>query len=97
MRIFKDETQSTQRVTKGRFEMERDGSVAYLEYTLSPGVLELIHTEVPDRMRGSGVAYELIQSALEWARENKVKVDVVCPIVAGFIRKNPQYAELVLH
>jgi hypothetical protein len=34
-------------VTTGRFEIERNGEIAYLEYSLSPGVLELIHTEVP--------------------------------------------------
>ena len=97
MHIFKDEKKSTERVTSGRFEIERDGSVAYLEYTQSGTVLELIHTEVPKAMRGAGIAYELIQSALDWAREHKLKVDVICPVVAGYIRKHPQYSDLVLH
>ena len=97
MHIFKDEGKSTERVTSGRFEIERDGSVAYLEYTQSGTVLELIHTEVPKAMRRAGIAYELIQSALDWAREHKLKVDVICPIVAGYISKHPQYADLVLH
>jgi len=97
MHIFKDEKKSSQRVTRGRFEMERDGSIAYIEYALSPGVLELIHTEVPESMRGTGVASELTRSALEWARENKLKVDVVCPSVAGYLSKHPEYAELVMH
>jgi predicted GNAT family acetyltransferase len=97
MHIFKDEKKSSELVTKGRFELERDGEVASLEYALAGPVLELIHTEVPKSMRGSGVASQLIQSALDWARDNKVKVDVVCPVVAGFIRKHPEYADLVLH
>jgi len=40
-------------VTTGRFEIERNGEIAYLEYSLSPGVLELIHTEVPKALYGS--------------------------------------------
>ena len=97
MHIFKDETKSTQRVTRGRFEIERNGDVAYLEYALAGPVLELIHTEVPESMRGAGIAAELAQSALQWAREHKLKVDVVCPFVAGYIKKHPEYSDLVLH
>ncbi|HEV2113367.1 MAG TPA: GNAT family N-acetyltransferase [Terriglobales bacterium] len=97
MHIFRNEKQSTELVTRGRFEIERDGNVAYLEYALSPGVLELVHTEVPESMRGAGVASELAKSALEWARENKLKVDVVCPLVAGYIARHPEHADLVMH
>jgi predicted GNAT family acetyltransferase len=47
-------------------------------------------------MRGSGAGSALIQSALDWAREHKVKVDVICPFVAEFLKKHPQYQDLVL-
>lgn len=96
MHIFKNANESTQEVTRGRFELERDGHVAYLEYALAGAILELVHTEVPEVMRHTGVASELIKSALDWARENKLKIDVVCPIVAGYIRKHPEYSGLVL-
>src|SRR5947209_5769287 len=33
--------------TSGRLEIEREGHVAYLEYTLAGKVLQLIHSEVP--------------------------------------------------
>ena len=45
-----------QKVTTGRFEIERDGKVAYLEYTMTGSVLGLIHTEVPAELRGLGLA-----------------------------------------
>lgn len=83
-------------VVNGRFELDRDASVAYLEYSLSGKVLELIHTEVPENMRGTGVASELVKSALNWARENHVKVDVICPVVAQYMSKHPEYSDLVL-
>jgi len=96
MHIFKDEKQSTERVTRGRFEIERDGNVAFLEYALAGTILELIHTEVPDSMRGTGVASDLAESALQWAREHRLKVDVICPFVAGYLKRHPQYSDLVL-
>ena len=87
---------SPQQVVSGRFEIERDGHLAYLEYTLAGKVLQLIHSEVPADMRGQGVASELAHSALEWAREHGVKVDVICPSVAAYLEKHPEYADLVL-
>lgn len=96
MHIFKDPGKSTEKVTKGRFELERDGNVAYLEYALVGPVLELIHTEIPKSMGGKGVASTLVQSALDWAREHKVKIDVVCPFVAGYLKKHPEYSDLRL-
>ena len=97
MSIFgKYEKSPPQQVTNGRYEIERNGEIAYLEYALAGKVLELIHTEVPESMRGHGVASELAQSALEWAREHGAKVDVICPLVAGYIRKHPEYSDLLI-
>ena len=85
-----------EQVTSGRFEIERDGHLAYLEYTLAGNVLQLIHSEVPEALRGQGLASELAKSALDWARENKVKVDVICPSVAEYLGKHPEYSDLLL-
>lgn len=83
-------------VTSGRFEIEENGAVAFLEYSLAGNVLELIHTEIPPDMGGTGAASSLVQSALEWAREHKVKVDVICPFVNEYISKHPEYSDLLL-
>jgi len=82
--------------TSGRIEIERHGHVAYLEYTLAGKVLQLIHSEVPTALRGQGLGSELAHSALEWAREKGLKVDVICPSVAEYLGKHPEYADLVL-
>jgi uncharacterized protein len=85
-----------EQVTNGRFEIEQDGQVAYLEYNLAGKVLQLIHSEVPETLRGRGIASELARSALDWARENGVKIDVICPSVAAYLEKHPEYSDLVL-
>src|ERR1051326_610835 len=89
-------SKSPQQLTNGRFEIEQDGHVAYLEYNLTGKVLQLIHSEVPEAMRGRGLASELAKSALDWAREHGVKVDVICPSVAAYMEKHPEYADLVM-
>ena len=96
MNIFGHPKPSLEKVTTGRFELERDGHVAYLEYSLTDKVLALLHTEVPEKLRGYGVGSWLIEHALRWAREHHVKVDVICPSVAEYIEKHPDYSDLVL-
>lgn len=95
--IFRRKLQPQQQVTTGRFEIERNGEVAYLEYSLSGNVLVLIHTEVPEKLRGTGLASALAETALRWARENNRKVDIICPVVQGYIANHPEYSDLVLH
>lgn len=85
-----------QNVTSGRIEIERDGRVAFLEYTLAGDVLALIHTEVPSEVRHMGLASALAERALNWAREKGYKVDVICPFVREYIGKHPEYADLAM-
>jgi uncharacterized protein len=82
--------------TMSRFEVEEAGETAYLEFELDHGGwITLWHTEVPEALRGRGIAGMLAKTALEYARDNKLKVDVVCPLVANYISKNPEFQELV--
>lgn len=96
MKIFGKKDPAPELVTSGRFELERDGQVAYLEYTLTKQVLALQHTEIPPALRGMGLASSLAQTAMEWAREHDMKVDVVCPSVAGYLERHPEYSDLLL-
>jgi predicted GNAT family acetyltransferase len=96
MKIFDNKKPAPQLVTTGRFELERDAQVASLQYTVAGHVLALLHTEIPDALRGSGIASTLAQTALDWARDHHLKVDVVCPFVAAFLETHPEYSDLVL-
>jgi predicted GNAT family acetyltransferase len=96
MNLFGGKRREAAIVTSGRFELERDGHVATLDYTIAGNVLALIHTEIPKELRSSGIASALLKTALDWARENHMKIDIVCPFVAGFISTHPEYSDLVL-
>jgi uncharacterized protein len=96
MNLFGKKKPDPVKVTTGYFELERDGETATLQYTVAGDVLALIHTEIPQALRGGGVASTLVKSALDWAREHHMKVDVVCPFVAAFLETHPEYADLVL-
>lgn len=81
---------------KGRFEIERDGQTSFLAYeTDGEGAISLLHTQVPLPLRGRGIASEFAKMALEYAKENRLKVEVICPVVYHFLNKHPEYKALV--
>ena len=96
MKIF-GKAQNPENVTTGRFEIEQDGEVAYLEYSLDSKVLALIHTEVPPALRHHGLASRLAETALQWAREHQLKVDIICPSVREYVGQHPEYADLIMN
>jgi hypothetical protein len=94
--IIHPKTLPLQTVTPGRIEIARNGDVAYLEYSLDGNVLELIHTEVPKKLRGTGIGSSLAKTALDWARRDKYKVDIICPYVQAYVARHPEYSDLVM-
>jgi predicted GNAT family acetyltransferase len=95
--IFHRKSRPLQKVTTGRFEIERNGEVAYLEYSLTDNVLELTHTEVPEKLRHMDLASALAENALDWAREHNLKVDIVCSTVRHYVTNHSEYSDLVMH
>jgi len=95
--IFRRQPRPQQKVITGRFEIERNGEIAYLDYSLAGNILTLSHTEVPEKLRHMGLASSLAETALHWARDRNLKVDIVCPTVQQYIAKHPEYSDLVLH
>ena len=82
--------------SRRRFEAETEGGMAVLEYSEPrPGVLDLLHTEVPRAARGGGVGDALVRAALRFAREHGQMVIPTCPYVASWLRRHPQYGDLV--
>jgi predicted GNAT family acetyltransferase len=82
--------------SKGRFEIEHEGQISFLAYEIDgAGWISLLHTSVPRPLRGRGIANELAQMALEYAKEHQLKVDVVCPVVFHFTSKHPEYKPLM--
>ncbi|HEX3662032.1 MAG TPA: GNAT family N-acetyltransferase [Acidobacteriaceae bacterium] len=83
-------------VTRSRFEIEQDGQTSYLEFdTDGHGWMTIWHTEVPEKQRGRGLAQELVTTAFRYAKDNDLKVDVVCPIAQHFIATHPEFQSRV--
>jgi predicted GNAT family acetyltransferase len=78
-----------------QFQVMVEGEKAYLEYRLYKGDIALMHTDVPSSLAGRGIATALAQYALDYAREHKIPVMVYCPFVSAFLKKHPEYQDVL--
>ena len=74
-----------------------DGSVAgFAAYRLDPdGSYRLTHTEVDDAHEGEGIGSTLARGLLDALRERDLRVHPDCPFIAAWMRKHPDYLDLL--
>ncbi len=80
---------------RNQYEITIDGWTSVLRYVRRPGVINLMHTEVPPELRGRGLANALVKAALDSARDAGVRVIATCPFVTAYLTKHPEYQPLV--
>jgi uncharacterized protein len=84
------------RRTPRYYEAYLDGErVGELAYERNDDVVTAIHTEVDPAAEGKGVGGRLAQTLLDDARATGERVVPLCPFVNGWIKRNPDYADLV--
>ena len=82
-------------VDDSRFEIRMDEGVAFLLFRLRGTKLSLIHTEVPLAWQHQGLADALARAALEYARGHSLRVKVICPFVAKYLARHPEFQDVV--
>ena len=78
-----------------RFELEVEGDTAFANYRRDGAVLTIMHTEVPKRLEGRGIGSRLVAGVLGLARAQGLAVVPRCPFVAAYIKRHPEYADLL--
>jgi predicted GNAT family acetyltransferase len=78
-----------------RFELPVQGLLAVADYRLEGHVVVIDHVETPVALRGGGVAGRLMQGALDIVRARGLKVAPLCPYADIYIRRHPQYQDLL--
>jgi predicted GNAT family acetyltransferase len=81
--------------TLNRLQVAVAGGLGILRYRIQGDTIWLLHVQVPGESQGHGVASKLTQTALHLAKERDLKVVPVCSFIATYIRRHPEYAELL--
>ncbi len=86
--VFHNEAES-------RFEVLQEGHRAELTYQRSGREILFTATSVPSALEGRGIAGALVRRGLDYAREQQLTVQPICPFVKGYIERKPEYQGLV--
>lgn len=79
-----------------RFSIAVDGhTVGYADFFDRDGRRLFPHTEVNPQFQGRGLATILVREALEATRSAGLKIVPQCWMVAEFVEKNPEFADLL--
>jgi uncharacterized protein len=79
-----------------RYELRLDGRLVGLAaYRRRDGRIAFTHTEVDDALEGRGFGSRLAAAALEDAGRQALDVVPLCPFMASYIKRHPEYERLV--
>jgi predicted GNAT family acetyltransferase len=79
-----------------RYELLVDEElVGELTYRARDGVITLIHTEVAPQYEGHGLGEQLVTYALDDIRARGLRIVPLCPFVAAYLRRHPEYEDVV--
>jgi predicted GNAT family acetyltransferase len=82
-------------VARHRFELERDGQIAFANYERRGSDLVIRHVEAATPLRGTGAAGELMRGVAEIARSEGRSITPLCGYAGAWIRRHKEYSDLL--
>lgn len=79
----------------GQYEMDVDGQTVFARYRRSEGVLTILWVEAPATLRGTGAAGRLMKLVAGEAKAAGWRIVPVCGYAAAWLRRSPEYRDLV--
>lgn len=89
--------QHKQSGSKGVFFIN-DGEemVAELTYSMvSDNQMIIEHTQVDEELRGADLGYELVHTAVDYARSHKYNVIPICRFARAVLEKKPEFKDVL--
>jgi predicted GNAT family acetyltransferase len=81
---------------QSRFELRVDGElVGWSEYRPAGDSVIVAHTEIDEGHEGRGLGSVLVRGTLEHIRASAKTVIPMCAFTAAYIRRHPEYVDLV--
>jgi len=83
--------------TKGMFYVNKNEEIlAEMVYTMAaPDKMIIEHTEVNDELKGQNVGFQLVKTAVEFARANNIKIIPLCPFANSVFKRKPEFADVL--
>jgi predicted GNAT family acetyltransferase len=93
---FASEPAVTDNPAASRYELHVNGELAgFADYHLRGGTMSITHTEIEPAFQGAHLATHLARFSLDDARKRGLAVLPYCPYTNAWIKKHPEYTDLV--
>jgi predicted GNAT family acetyltransferase len=93
-----DDVSVVNRPVERRYELllggEHAGELVYRDR--GENVVAFLHTEVDPNVQRRGLGSVLVAAALDDARRRGLRVVPVCPFIDVYVRRHPEYGDLVV-
>lgn len=90
------EIQREEHGSKGAFFISAQGKrLAEMTYSKAGDTRLIIdHTEVSEALKGKGAGKQLVTAAVNFARQQKIKILPLCPFARAVFEKTPEFADV---
>ncbi|MGD6965254.1 GNAT family N-acetyltransferase [Rossellomorea vietnamensis] len=68
---------------------------AELVYSSDEKEIVIEHTLVSEQLRGQGIGEKLVDKAVQYARENNLKLDSQCPFAKQILENDDKYEDIL--
>ena len=86
----------TDNAGESRFELyDGDRLIGVAAYRLLDDTITFTHTQIDPEYEGQGAGSQLAREALDDSRARNRQVVVHCPFITAWIRRHPDYADLL--
>ncbi len=82
---------------KGMFYFEKDGVIlSEMTYVWAgAGKIIIDHTGVDETLKGLGAGKQMVSKAVDFARENGIKILPLCPFAKSVFDKVPEFKDVL--
>lgn len=86
----------TLNAARQQFELMTDGKRSLVAFFRPDDhTLALTHTEVDPALEGRGIGSNLVKQVLTYAEQHNQKIVPLCPFVAAYIKRHPDWQRIV--
>lgn len=78
-----------------RFQIAINGEFALLDYRFYKNNIALMHTLVPESMKGKGIGTKLVLAAIDFAIQQNKKIMLYCSFASKYVKSHPELYKYV--
>ena len=80
----------------GAFVIRRQTELlAQMTYSVGGAMAIIDHTDVDEKLRGTGTGARLVRAAVDWARAEKMQIVPLCPFARSVFDKTPEFGDVL--